>query len=142
MSKKELQYVTNDELFAWEEDCQRAHDWGFMGGPSKNSPANKISRLIKEIRQLQTQVLGQDAAARNIIFGMVAVERLRQNQKYSWEGYCDHHKALALMTEAAEVSQSVLKEQGREHTIQELVQTAAVAVRWLEQLLDKGPQEA
>lgn len=74
------------------------------------------------------------SAALMRILGDIIKERSRQDELYDWSDHTDHHKALAVSCEGMEVAQCILKGEPKENLRVELIQTAAIAIRWLQEL--------
>lgn len=80
---------------------------------------------------------------RQTIFQMIAEERARQDAKFyrksgEWPS-ADGIKALVLQEETGEIARAIL-EHDRQNLLEELVQTAAVCVAWLETLDASGEE--
>lgn len=68
---------------------------------------------------------------REMIFRLIDAERLRQDARHpEW----DEEKALAVLVEEVGEVAKALNEMDKVELIRELVQVAAVCVRWLEQI--------
>lgn len=73
---------------------------------------------------------------RTAIFLAIEKERIRQNALYTWDGYADYRRSAVLAAQAGKAIDSTLPSGCHEHheLRRRLIQTAAVAVRWLEEL--------
>jgi NTP pyrophosphatase (non-canonical NTP hydrolase) len=68
---------------------------------------------------------------REMIFRLIDAERLRQDARHpEW----DEEKAFAVLVEEVGEVAKALNEMDKVELIRELVQVAAVCVRWLEQI--------
>lgn len=69
---------------------------------------------------------------RDEIYALINAERERQDRK--WGEQADHspEKWLAILTEEVGETAEAILEHNRPNMIEELIQVAAVAVRWLE----------
>lgn len=70
------------------------------------------------------------------VFGEVAIERARQNEKWGEQNHDDYRWLAILTEEIGELAQAILHDEfgGRAAGTRndELIQVAAVAVQWLE----------
>lgn len=74
-------------------------------------------------------------ASRNNTFTRISLERDRQIKLWG-DVPMPMDKRLAILTEeVGEVARAICDEQGDEHLLEELIQVAAVAARWAEDLL-------
>ena len=69
---------------------------------------------------------------------LIMSERLAQNAKWGEQNHDDYTWLAILTEEVGEAAQAMLQEQGVERVREELVQSAAVIVAWLE-AMDRRP---
>ena len=63
---------------------------------------------------------------------LIMLERVAQDAKWGRQNHDDYIWLAILMEEVGEAAQAILQEQGAERVREELVQSAAVIVAWLE----------
>jgi NTP pyrophosphatase (non-canonical NTP hydrolase) len=115
--------------------------YGIIEGPGFIivGPSDQVAEFIGKIDELAQEI--EDQARREVIFALIDAERQRQDEKH---GRQDHVPQMVLnavlVEEVGEVSKALL-EASVPHVVsnlkEELVQVAAVAVKWLE-LLDRA----
>ena len=72
----------------------------------------------------------------NRIFDLIRTERKRQDDKWGIQRQHDMIWLAILVEEVGEVAQAILKKESKERIKTELVEVAAVAVAWLENIIE------